>query len=50
MLHPFAPTTMETLCESLNLSKDVFTVDQLGTAIPAGHKIGAKQAYFPGEV
>ncbi|MBY0555451.1 class I tRNA ligase family protein [bacterium] len=47
MLYPFVPTTMETLCDSLNLSRDVFNIDNLGTDIPAGHKIGAKQTYFP---
>jgi methionyl-tRNA synthetase len=47
MLYPFVPETMNRLRESLNLPTEVFTVDQLGTGIPAGHKIGQKQPYFP---
>jgi len=47
MLYPFVPSTMERLRESLNLPKDVFRVDELGTAIPGGHAIGQKQQYFP---
>jgi len=47
MLHPFVPETMNRLRESLRLPDDVFSVDQLGTAIPAGHEIGEKQQYFP---
>ncbi len=47
MLYPFVPSTMERLRESLNLPADVWTIDQLGTPIPAGHEIGRKQVYFP---
>ena len=47
MLHPFAPQTMERVRESLNLPKEVFSLDQLGTDIPAGHLIGEKKQYFP---
>jgi methionyl-tRNA synthetase len=47
MLHPFAPITMEKLRLSLNLPENVFSVDELGTAIPAGHAIGQKQQFFP---
>jgi methionyl-tRNA synthetase len=47
MLYPFVPETMERLRESLRLPKDVFRVEELGTPIPAGHKIGEKQQYFP---
>lgn len=47
MLYPFAPFTMEKVRESLNLPKDVFSIDQLGVAIPAGHKIGEKKQFFP---
>jgi len=47
MLYPFVPTTMERLRESLNLPPDVFRADELGKPIPAGHAVGAKQAYFP---
>jgi methionyl-tRNA synthetase len=48
MLHPFVPETMDRLRESLRLPADVFRADQLGTPIPAGHELGAKQPYFPG--
>lgn len=47
MLYPFAPQTMERVCESLNLPKSVFSLDELGTGIEAGHVIGEKQQYFP---
>jgi methionyl-tRNA synthetase len=47
MLYPFVPETMNRLRESLNLPADVFTVEELGTGITAGHKIGQKQQYFP---
>jgi methionyl-tRNA synthetase len=48
MLYPFVPSTMTRLRESLNLSEDVFRVDELGVPIPAGHMIGQKQEFFPG--
>jgi methionyl-tRNA synthetase len=38
---------MERLRESLRLPPEVFRVDELGTPIPAGHELGAKQPYFP---
>lgn len=47
MLHPFAPDTMEKVRQSLNLPESVFSLDQLGTGIDAGHVIGQKQQYFP---
>lgn len=47
LLYPFAPETMNKLRESLRLPEDVFSVDQLGTGISAGHEIGEKQQYFP---
>lgn len=47
MLSPFAPITMEKVRQSLNLPANVFSVDELGIAIPAGHKIGQKQQFFP---
>lgn len=47
MLHPFAPQTMERVRQSLNLPESVFSIDELGTAIPAGHLLGQKQQYFP---
>lgn len=48
MLYPFVPSTMEKVRESLNLPESVFSIDELGIAIPAGHKIGEKKQYFPG--
>jgi methionyl-tRNA synthetase len=47
MLYPFAPFTMEKLRISLNQPESVFSIDQLGIAIPSGHKIGEKFQYFP---
>lgn len=47
MLYPFVPYTMDKLRESLNLPETVFTVDELGTGLPSGHRIGTKQVYFP---
>ncbi len=47
MLHPFAPLTMEKVRQSLNLPLDVFSIDELGKPIPAGHLIGLKQQFFP---
>ncbi len=47
MLYPFVPDTMVKLCHSLNLDVNVFTLDELGTPIAAGHTIGEKAQYFP---
>ena len=47
MLHPFVPGTMEKVRLSLNLPENVFSIDELGIAIPAGHAIGQKQQFFP---
>jgi methionyl-tRNA synthetase len=47
MLYPFVPSTMDRLRESLRLGPEVFTIDHLGTAMPAGHVIGVKAEYFP---
>ena len=47
MLYPFAPQTMEKVRESLNLPETVWSVDELGTGIQAGHAIGEKKQYFP---
>jgi methionyl-tRNA synthetase len=47
LLYPFVPETMNRLRETLRLPPGVFSVDQLGVAIPAGHEIGQKQQYFP---
>jgi methionyl-tRNA synthetase len=46
MLHPFVPATMDKVRQSLNLPEDVFSIDELGKPIPAGHTIGQKQQYF----
>jgi methionyl-tRNA synthetase len=48
MLYPFVPETMNKLRGSLNLPDSVFTIDELGTGIPAGHLIGTQVEYFPG--
>lgn len=47
MLHPFVPATMDKVRESLNLPASVFSIDELGIAIPVGHVIGQKVQYFP---
>jgi len=47
MLYPFVPYTMQRLRESLALPEDVFRLEELGTPIPAGHQLGAKQPFFP---
>jgi methionyl-tRNA synthetase len=49
MLYPFVPETMGRLRESLHLDASVFSVDELGTGIAAGHVVGPKQPYFPAE-
>jgi methionyl-tRNA synthetase len=46
MLHPFVPQTMERVRQSLNLPETIFSIDELGTGIPAGHSIGEKTQYF----
>lgn len=47
MLYPFAPITMKKLSESLNLPASVFSIDELGVPMEAGHVIGEKQQFFP---
>lgn len=47
MLAPFAPTTMNELRQTLNLPESVMKADELGTGIPAGHKINPQRSYFP---
>ena len=47
LLYPFVPSTMDRVRESLRLPPDVFSIDQLGTGIAAGHELGPKQQYFP---
>ena len=44
---PFVPQTMERVRQSLNLPENVFSLEQLGTPIMAGHSIGEKLQYFP---
>ncbi len=47
MLHPFVPSTVDRVRESLRLPETIYSVDELGTPIPAGHVIGPQQEYFP---
>lgn len=47
MLYPFVPGTMDKLRQSLNLPESIFTIDELGVPMAGGHKINAKQEYFP---
>lgn len=47
MLYPFVPATMNELRKSLNLPEDTFKIDNLGTDIQSGHKIGEQRTYFP---
>jgi len=50
MLYPFVPGTMERLRESLRLPVEIFSIDELGKPMSAGHVLGALQSYFPGDV
>ncbi len=47
MLYPFTPHTMEELRQALRLPETVWSIDELGTAIPAGHEVGENREYFP---
>ncbi|WP_409477282.1 methionine--tRNA ligase [Pseudobdellovibrio sp. HCB154] len=47
MLAPFAPQTMNEVRKTLNLPESVMRADELGTGLPAGHKINPKGVYFP---
>ncbi|MFO0560858.1 MAG: class I tRNA ligase family protein [Polyangiales bacterium] len=47
MLYPFVPSTMERLRESLRLPSSVWSIDELGKPIAAGHEVGTKAVYFP---
>jgi methionyl-tRNA synthetase len=47
MLYPFVPRTMDRVRESLRLDPTVFSVDELGRPMPAGHQVGEKQQFFP---
>ena len=49
MRYPFAPGAMDRVRESLRLPPEVFRVDELGQPMPAGHEVGPKLTYFPGE-
>ncbi|MCY4444556.1 MAG: class I tRNA ligase family protein [Proteobacteria bacterium] len=46
LLAPFAPQTMDTLRENLNLSEDVYSVDQLGIPLPHDHEIAPLKSFF----
>ncbi len=48
MLYPFAPQTMNKVRESLNLPESVWSLDELGTGLAAGHVVGEKRDYFLG--
>lgn len=47
MLYPFVPQTIDKLRQSLNLDESVFSISELGKPIPAGHKVGQLQEFFP---
>lgn len=47
MLYPFVPTTIEKLCDSLNLPKDQLLISELGKPLLAGHKVNEVQEFFP---
>ena len=48
MLYPFVPSTMNRLRESLQLPESVFSIEELGKPIEAGHKIAAEmKEFFP---
>lgn len=47
MLYPFVPKTMDRVRQSLNLKETVWSIDELGVPLPAGHRLAAQQPYFP---
>ena len=47
LLWPFVPETMDRLRQSLRLDASVFSIDELGKPMKAGHEIGPKGQYFP---
>ncbi|MBC7465170.1 MAG: class I tRNA ligase family protein [Bdellovibrio sp.] len=47
MLAPFVPHTMNEVRKSLNLPESVMRAEELGTGIPAGHKINPMGKFFP---
>lgn len=46
MLYPFAPQTMERVRVSLKLPESVWSIDELGKPMAAGHEVGEKGEYF----
>jgi methionyl-tRNA synthetase len=47
LLYPFVPETMDRVRQSLALGPEVFSIEELGRPIPAGHMIGPQQPFFP---
>ncbi|MFZ9886973.1 MAG: methionine--tRNA ligase, partial [Myxococcota bacterium] len=47
MLRPFVPGATDRLREALRLPPEVFSVEQLGTPLVAGHEVGPNGSYFP---
>ncbi len=47
LLNPFVPSTMNELRLTLNLPESVMQASELGTGLPAGHKINSQRVYFP---
>tara|TARA_R110002072_G_scaffold64203_2_gene159280 strand:- start:126878 stop:128803 length:1926 start_codon:yes stop_codon:yes gene_type:complete len=48
MLSPFAPDTMESLRQSLNLPESILSIDELGKPMSTNHKISEQKDFFPG--
>lgn len=46
-LYPFAPCVMERLRGALALPLSVYSIDELGVALPAGHRVGPVCEFFP---
>ncbi|MDC1175619.1 class I tRNA ligase family protein, partial [Bacteriovoracaceae bacterium] len=47
MLSPFAPDTMESLRQSLNLPESILSIDELGKPMSTNHKISEQKDFFP---
>ena len=47
MLYPFAPETMDRVRQALQLPPTVFAVEELGTPIAPGHRVGNLVEFFP---
>lgn len=45
LLYPFVPSTMERVRQAMNLPASVFSVDELGVPVPAGHTLGDAAAF-----